>query len=131
MIRYLLDTNAVIALLNNADSLIYGNLRQHHPGSIGISSIVIYELYYGAYKSRRVNHNLSVIEKLQFPILEFDKEDAQEAGKIRAALSLKGTPIGPSDVLIAGQAKARHLTLVTHNVKEFKRVAGLKIEDWG
>jgi tRNA(fMet)-specific endonuclease VapC len=130
MIRYLLDTNAVIALLNDAKSPISKKLRRHQPGNIGISSIVIYELYYGAYKSQRVEHNVSVVEKLQFPVVKFDEEDARESGKIRAALAQKGTPIGPLDLLIAGQAKARHLTLITNNTKEFKRIAGLKIEDW-
>jgi tRNA(fMet)-specific endonuclease VapC len=130
MIRYLLDTNAIIALLNNADSRMYENLCRHQSGSVATSSVVIYELYYGAYKSQRVKHNLEIVEKLQFPVLEFDKDDAREAGKIRAALARKGTPIGPLDLLIAGQAKARHLILVTHNIKEFKRVPGLKREDW-
>lgn len=130
MMHYLLDTNAVIAWLNNVESRVYERLRQHQPGSVGISSIVIYELFYGAYKSQRVKHNLSVVENLQFPVLEFDKEDAKEAGKIRVDLASKGTPIGPSDLLIAGQAKARNLKLVTRNVKEFKRVSGLRIENW-
>ena len=65
-----------------------------------------------------------------FPVLEFDQEDARQAGEIRAHLASKGTPIGPDDVLIAGQAKARKLTLVTHNTTEFQRVPSLKVEDW-
>jgi tRNA(fMet)-specific endonuclease VapC len=63
-------------------------------------------------------------------VLEFDEEDARHAGEIRAQLASKGTPIGPFDVLIAGQARARELTLVTHNTSEFRRVPGLKVEDW-
>ena len=63
-------------------------------------------------------------------MLGFDKEDAQAAGKVRAMLAASGTPIGPYDVLIAGQALARGLVLVTHNVGEFSRVAGLQVEDW-
>ena len=66
----------------------------------------------------------------QFPVLEFDQEDARQAGEIRAHLASKETPIGPYDVLIAGQAKARKLTLVTHNATEFRRVPNLKVEDW-
>lgn len=65
-----------------------------------------------------------------FPILDFDQNDAFVAGEIRAALAAKGTPIGPYDVLIAGQAKARGLTLVTNNVGEFNRVENLQVEDW-
>jgi tRNA(fMet)-specific endonuclease VapC len=63
-------------------------------------------------------------------VLEFDKEDARRSGQIRALLASKGTPIGPYDVLIAGQAIARNLTLITHNTDEFRRVPGLRIEDW-
>ena len=70
------------------------------------------------------------VDALQFPVLEFDQEDARQAGEIRAHLASKGTPIGPYDVLIAGQAKARNLTLVTHNTTEFQRVEGLRVEDW-
>lgn len=65
-----------------------------------------------------------------FSILDFDQNDAFVAGEIRAALAAKGTPIGPYDVLIAGQAKARGLTLVTNNVGEFNRVENLHVEDW-
>jgi tRNA(fMet)-specific endonuclease VapC len=70
------------------------------------------------------------VDALRFAVLEFDQEDGRQAGEIRAHLASKGTPIGPYDVLIAGQAKARKLTLVTHNTIEFKRVPGLKVEDW-
>jgi len=74
--------------------------------------------------------NVARVDALQFPVLEFDQEDARQAGEIRAHLASKGTPIGPFDVLIAGQAKARNLTLVTHNTSEFRRVEGLRVEDW-
>lgn len=63
-------------------------------------------------------------------VLEFDKEDARQAGEIRALLASRATPIGPYDVLIAGQAKARNLTLITHNTDEFGRVPGLRFDDW-
>ncbi len=62
--------------------------------------------------------------------IEFDKEDARQAGKIRALLASKGTPIGPYDVLIAGQAMARNMVLVTRNTDEFERIPGLRLEDW-
>jgi tRNA(fMet)-specific endonuclease VapC len=70
------------------------------------------------------------VDGLRFPVVEFDHDDARHAGEIRAQLASKGTPIGPYDVLIAGQARARKLTLVTHNSAEFVRVPGLKVEDW-
>jgi tRNA(fMet)-specific endonuclease VapC len=63
-------------------------------------------------------------------VLDFDKEDAQQAGEVRALLASNGTPIGAYDVLIAGQAVARNLILVTHNTREFGRVPGLRLEDW-
>jgi tRNA(fMet)-specific endonuclease VapC len=74
--------------------------------------------------------NVALIDSLQFEVVEFDQDDAKEAGEIRALLALRGAPIGPYDVLIAGQAKARRLTLVTRNTAEFARVQDLRIEDW-
>ena len=128
--RYLLDANAVIALLNDTTSPIARRVRRYAPRDIGVSAVVVHELYYGAFKSQRVEKNVARVNALQFPVLEFDQEDARQAGEIRAHLALKGTPIGPYDVLIAGQAKARKLTLVTHNTTEFTRVPGLKVEEW-
>ena len=93
-------------------------------------SIVAHELYFGAHKSRHAADNLRRVEALQFEILEFDPEDARRAGEVRAQLALAGTPIGPYDVLIAGQALARSLTLVTHKMREFQRVSGLSVENW-
>jgi tRNA(fMet)-specific endonuclease VapC len=128
--RYLLDANAIIALLNDTTSAIARRVRRYAPRDFGVSAIVIHELYYGAYKSQRVEHNVARVDALQFAVLELDEEDARHAGQIRAHLALKGTPIGPYDVLIAGQAVARALTLVTHNTTEFQRVPGLRVEDW-
>jgi tRNA(fMet)-specific endonuclease VapC len=113
--KYLLDTNVVIALLNDPDSYPAQEIRRHHPSEIAISSIVTHELYYGAFKSRRREHNVALVDAMRFQVLEFDKEDARHAGELRALLALNGTSIGPYDVLTAGQAKARKLTLVTHN----------------
>jgi len=127
--KYLLDANAVIALLNGKASM-GTRIRQHAALDIGISSIVAHELYYGAYKSRRRDENVGLVDALQFEVLEFDKEDARQAGEIRSVLATSGTPIGPYDVLIAGQAKARGLILITRNTGEFGRVSGLAIEDW-
>ena len=95
-----------------------------------MSAIVAHELFYGAFKSRRATQNVASTDSLQFEVLEFDKEDARQAGEVRAFLSSRGTPIGPYDVLIAGQAKARNLILVTKNTDEFARVPGLHLDDW-
>lgn len=127
---YLLDTNAVIALLNRTNAALRQKIRQYPPGDVYVSSIVMHELFYGAFKSARVERNVALVDGLQFSVLEFDTEDARAAGKIRADLAHKGVPIGAYDVLIAGQALARGGTLVTHNTREFERVAGLSVEDW-
>jgi tRNA(fMet)-specific endonuclease VapC len=128
--RYLLDANAILALLNDTTSPIARRVRRYAPRDFGVSAVVIHELYYGAFKSQRVEQNVARVDALQFSVLEFDEEDARQAGQIRAHLASKGTPIGPYDVWIAGQARARELTLVTHNTSEFNRVPGLKVEDW-
>ena len=127
--RFLLDTNAVIALLRG-DRVLRTRIRQHRPADFGLPSLVVHELYFGAYKSRNVAENLADVDGLRFEVLEFDVEDARASGQMRAALSVRGTPIGPVDVLIAGQAMARDLTLITRNTGEFSRVAGLRVVDW-
>lgn len=128
--RFLLDTNIVIAALNDATSRVAKRLRQESPYDVAISSIVAHELYYGAFKSKRAQHNLDLVDALQFPVFEFDREDAGQAGALRALLAGQGKPIGPYDALIAGQALARNLILVTSNLREFERVPGLALEDW-
>ena len=130
MIRYLLDTNAVISLLNSVNSPAAIKARQMDPREVGMSAIVAHELFYGAFKSARPTQNVALVDTLQFEIVEFDTEDARRAGEVRAYLAKRGTPIGPYDVLIAGQALARGLILVTHNLGEFGRVPALQIEDW-
>ena len=127
--RFLLDTNAVIALLKGHAGVI-GRLRRHALADFGVSAVVIHELRYGASKSRRQTENHARIDALRFSILPLDAEDARQAGEVRAVLDRAGTPIGGYDVLIAGQALARNLVLVTHNTREFARVDGLRIEDW-
>jgi tRNA(fMet)-specific endonuclease VapC len=130
MTRFLLDANVVIALLQDVTSRTARRARQENPRDIAISSIVVHELFYGAFKSRRVIQNVALIDALLFTVLEFDKEDARQAGEVRALLATQGAPIGPYDVLIAGQALARDMILVTHNTREFARVPGLRYEDW-
>lgn len=127
--KYLLDTNAVIALFRS-DTGLTAQLRRHRPHEIGVSSIVMHELFYGAYKSQRREINVARVHELRFETLPFDSEDARHSGEIRAALGSAGELIGPYDVLIAGQARARSLTLVTDNLREFSRVSNLEIECW-
>lgn len=73
---------------------------------------------------------MALVDGIALEVLAFDKEDARASGEIRALLAKNGRPIGPYDVFIAGQARARDLILVTHNVREFSRVPDLLIEDW-
>lgn len=126
---YLLDTNAVIAVMKGDEDML-ARLKRNKPQDFALSAIVAHELYYGAYKGQRTIENLARLEALLFPVLEFDREDARHAGDIRAMLATSGTPIGPFDVLIGGQARARGLTLITRNVREFERVGDLAIETW-
>jgi tRNA(fMet)-specific endonuclease VapC len=130
-----LDTNAVIALLNERTSPVLARIEV----AIGvgtplaISSIVLFELRYGAAKSARPERNVQrIVDFLAGPIdvLPFDPADAEEAGDIRAALERAGTPIGPYDILVAAQARRRDALLVTANAREFARVPRLKFEDW-
>jgi tRNA(fMet)-specific endonuclease VapC len=128
-VKYLLDSNAVIALMKGHPGFV-SELRRHKPQDFAIPAIVAHELFYGAYKGQRAVDNLARVEALQFETLNFDREDARMAGEIRAELASLGTPIGVYDVLIAGQAVARDLILITHNVREFQRVQKLRFEDW-
>lgn len=132
MTKWLLDTNAVIALVARRSEPLLRRVEATEPGALAISSIVAHELYFGAYRSQKVEFNLETLRLLfaDLDILDLDQEDARAAGEIRAELARRGTPIGPYDVLIAGQAMARGLPLVSNNTAEFERIAGLKLEDW-
>lgn len=127
--RFLLDSNVIIGLYRHEPGIL-ANTRRHPPQDIGIPSVAMHELFSGAYKSRKQAENLARLTEAQFAVIDFDGEDARQAAEIRAVLTRAGTPIGPYDLLIAGQARARDLVLVTHNIREFARVPGLRIEDW-
>jgi tRNA(fMet)-specific endonuclease VapC len=130
MLQYLLDTNALIALLRGGADPVVRRIREHDPADVAISAVAIHELYYGAFRSERVERNLDLVDGLLLEVIDFDRDDAREAGAVRAELAARGTPIGPFDVLMAGQARGRGLTMVTANVSEFLRVHGLAVEDW-
>jgi tRNA(fMet)-specific endonuclease VapC len=128
-VKYLLDTNAVVAALKGQEALLT-RLRQEAPRDVVISAIVAHELYFGAYKSRDVAKNFAVVESLAFEVVAFDQDDAAQSAQLRARLTAAGTPIGPYDLLIAGQALARGLTVITRNVVGFSRVPTLRVENW-
>jgi len=132
---FLLDTNAVIAVLNERAPEVAVRLDEEvgRGTTILLSAIVLYELRYGIAKSGRAKRNEAVLTRfLAGPVtlIDFDAKDAEYAGDIRAHLGRQGTPIGPYDVLIAAQARRRSATLVTANGREFGRVPGLAHEDW-
>ncbi len=128
--RYLLDANALIAVLNEPAGPVSCRLHAQAPADVGVSAVVMHELYFGAFKSARRERNLALVDALRFEVLSLDLEDARHAGEIRAWLAAQGTPIGAYDVLIAGQARARGLVLATRNLREFERVPGLEVENW-
>ena len=101
-------------------------------GDVGISSITLAELQYGIEKSSNSEKNREALEKFLTPIeiIDYGYEATVEYGKIRAELEKKGITIGPLDMLIASHAKSLDVILVTNNVREFERIAGLRIENW-
>ena len=132
---YLLDTNACIALINGAPKEIRRRLQRAigDDRTVGVSSVVAFEMWYGVAKSQRRDANEQRLDAFLAGPLEwvaFDEDDAKEAGAVRAELEKAGAPIGAYDVLIAGQARRRTATVVTSNSREFSRVSGLKWEDW-
>jgi len=134
-VSYLLDTNACIALINGVPASVRSRFQKAAGGDaqVYVSAVVLLELWYGVAKSARPEVNARRLETfLAGPVimLPFDDEDARVAGSIRATLEVSGKPIGAYDLLIAGQALGRELTLVTANASEFSRVKGLAWQDW-
>jgi len=131
MLKYLLGTNIVIYTMKNRPQQVKRRFQQHH-GRMGISTVTLGELVFGAEHSQQVERNLADIEALaaRLEVLPFDHKAAYHFGQIRATLYRMGQPIGPYDMMIAGHARASGLNLITNNVKEFARVPGLLLEDW-
>ncbi len=129
---YLLDTNTCIAYINGRSLAVRERLDSLSPDDVALCDVVKYELYYGAYKSSKQQKNLANLREFfgDFISLPFDGQAADICGRIRASLARRGTPIGPYDFQIAAISLANNLILVTHNVDEFSRVEGLRIEDW-
>ena len=131
----LLDTNVVIAMLRDRPKAVRERFRAAISAGeqVGLSSIVVYELWHGATRSARRVENIERVRGVlsgDIDVIPFDDEDAVRAGELRAALEALGTPIGPYDVLIAAQALRLDATLITANTGEFARVEGLRLEDW-
>ena len=130
--KWMLDTDTCIALIKRKPPELIKRLQAKAVGDIGISSITLAELRFGVANSRRQEQNRTALDQFLLPldIVAFDELAADSYANVRAELKVQGTPIGPLDTLIAGHALSLNVVLVTHNVAEFKRVKGLRLDDW-
>ncbi len=128
----MLDTNVCVDVIRGRAPQTFDRIRRLTVGQIVISSITLAELRYGAAKSSDPPRNQALVEQFCAPlaIASFGPAAARCYGQVRAALERGGTPIGPLDTLVAAHAKSLNITVVTRNEREFRRVAGLLIENW-
>ncbi|MBI2478271.1 MAG: type II toxin-antitoxin system VapC family toxin, partial [Planctomycetia bacterium] len=125
--KYLLDTNICVFVIRQKSQLVLQRLRQHQAGDVGISTVTLAELRYGADKSNDSPRNNAALDAFLVPLetVEFSVDAADEYGHVRSDLERRGLSIGPLDNLIAAHARSLGVTLVTNNVREFSRVTGL------
>ena len=130
--KYFLDTNICAYIINCKFKHLNGRFIKCAKDELKISSVVLFELLYGAEKSQRREINLAEINKLinGLEIVTFDAQAAEIAGKIRADLERAGKVIGINDIMIAATALAHGGIIITNNSREFSRVEELSIEDW-
>jgi tRNA(fMet)-specific endonuclease VapC len=129
---YLLDTNHCIYLINGNYPEINRRLARQKTGSVALSSITTSELWYGVENSVHREQNRAALAKFLLPleVMPYDQDASQAYGKIRAFLEKGGRGVGSMDLLIAAHAVSLKAILVTHNLREFRQVPGLKLEDW-
>jgi tRNA(fMet)-specific endonuclease VapC len=129
---YLLDTNVCIELLRGRNAAVTQRLAATSASDVRLCAVVKAELYHGAHRSQQSQTNLTKVEDFarRFISLPFDDDAARVYGLLRADLESRGIAIGPNDLQIASIALAHGLTVVTHNTREFSKVAGLTLEDW-
>ena len=129
--KYLLDTNICIYAINNRPAGTLQRIMDAGQENLALSSITVAELAFGAEKSNRANAVLNLKAFLgKFPILSWDADAAWMYGKVRRDLEAAGQRIGERDLMLASQARALDLIMVTNNTREFERVEGLKLENW-
>jgi tRNA(fMet)-specific endonuclease VapC len=130
-VTHLLDTDTCIDVLRQRPGMVQ-RLSQVAPTDCAVSMVTVYELFCGLAEAQDPAKERQKVERFVSAIIELplDRAGAEAAATIRAELERQGTPIGPYDLLIAGQAVAGGLTLVTNNVREFQRVSRLKLESW-
>ena len=131
MLKYLLDTNIVIYVLKRRPKEVL-EIFNTNASRMAVSSITLSELIYGAEKSPNVDKNLEAIEEFvsHLDVLPYDAKASQHYGQVKVALEKKGEIIGENDIHIAAHAISQGLILVTNNLREFKRVPNLAIENW-
>ncbi len=130
--RFLIDTNICIYIMNDHPPEVIKKFRKTGVGNICVSSITVSELQYGACNSKQIKNNQKRLNEFlrPFEIISYDESASIYYGQIRSYLEKQGTVIGPLDMLIAAHALSEHLTLITNNKKEFNRVKSLKVENW-
>ena len=128
----MLDTDICIYVINKRPQHVFDRFKEHRVGDIGLSSVALSELRYGAEKSPNPEKNLSALSAFITPleIIAYSEAEAEVYGKIRAELESQGEPIGSMDLLIAAHALSLGSILVTNNIREFSKVSNLKIESW-
>lgn len=131
MLKYMLDTNIVIYVIKKRPIQAL-EVFNRHAGLMCISSITFAELLHGVEKSEKPEHNLRQVEDFvsRLEVLDYNKKAAAHYGDIRADLERKGMTIGVNDLHIAGHARSEAMVLVTNNLREFDRVAGLRLDNW-
>jgi len=131
-LRYMLDTNICIYIAKHQPPEVKARFERLKPGQLVMSAITYGELYYGACKSSQRARALTQIEELvqDIPVENLDLITARVYGEIRATLERQGHPIGNNDLWIGAHAMALDVTLATNNEREFKRIAGLSVENW-
>ena len=130
--KHLLDTDICIYTIKGSHQAIAEHMNQLRIGDCVVSVITLHELVYGAYKSQAVEKNLRMAHKMLRPLrkIVFDEDCAEASAKIRAELARQGNPVGLMDTHIAATALVYNLTLVSNNMREFSRIAGLRVENW-
>jgi tRNA(fMet)-specific endonuclease VapC len=130
--KVLLDTDTCIHLIRYQPATMLQRLKRYAPGDVGISTITLAELSFGAAKGLQQERNKAALDGFTaaLEIVPFDAAAAAAYGAVRALLEVSGTRIGALDTLIGAHALSRKVTLVTHNTRDFSRIAGLRLADW-
>jgi len=130
--KFMLDTNTCIYIIKRKPPKVLEHFKAYSIGEIGISSMTLAELRFGVEKSQHIQKNQEALDAFILPleIADFDEKAAKSYGEIRAALEKAGNPIGSMDMLISAHALSLGLTLVTNNVREFRKIKHLKVIDW-